>query len=245
MLPPEESELIKRIFKYLLIALAVLAIAAIWPIYVVYRELEKASSEDPLVWEKDIARLEQVAIAEPGAVLFVGSSSIRLWPSLPEDMAPLDAVQRGFGGAKINDVIFYADRLFAAEAPAAIVIFVGTNDISPGAAKQPTELLTSYRQMVAAIRKLHSDVPVYYIAITPSLLRWEVWPLAKAANELIAEEAGTDASLHIIDTGQALLTDGKPDPEHYVVDGLHLSESGYALWREIIRDRLLSDLPAP
>ena len=151
MLPPEESELIKRIFKYLLIALAVLAIAAIWPVYVVYRELEKASSEDPLVWEKDIARLEQVAIAEPGAVLFVGSSSIRLWPSLPEDMAPLDAVQRGFGGAKINDVIFYADRLFAAEAPAAIVIFVGTNDISPGAAKHgaaPFDDLGSVTQAV-------------------------------------------------------------------------------------------------
>ncbi|MEP1472961.1 MAG: GDSL-type esterase/lipase family protein [Halieaceae bacterium] len=237
--------MIKRIFKYLLITLAILAVAAAWPTYKVYRELEKAASENPEVWEQDIARLEKVASADSGAVLFVGSSSIRLWSSLHEDMAPLVVVQRGFGGAKINDVMFYADRLFAADDPAAIVIFVGTNDISPGAAKQPTELLSSYRKMVAAIRKIHSDVPVYYVAITPSPLRWEVWPLANAANELIAEEASGDSSLHIIDTGPALLTNDKPNPDNYLLDGLHLSKSGYALWREIIRGRLLSDLAAP
>ena len=235
----------KRILKYLLIALAIVALAAIWPAYTVYRELQKSASDDPLVWQQDIADLEQNAVAQPGAVLFVGSSSIRLWASLHEDMTPFDAVQRGFGGAKINDVIFYANRLFAAEAPAAIVIFVGTNDVVPGAAKQPTELLTAYRQMIAAIRKIHIDVPIYYIAITPSILRWEVWPLASAANQLIAAEAVADESLHVIDTGPALLLDGEPNPDYYVLDGLHLSEPGYQVWRNIIRDRLLSDLGAP
>ena len=72
----------KRILKYLLIALAIVALAAIWPAYTVYRELQKSASDDPLVWQQDIADLEQHAVAEPGAVLFVGSSSIRLWTSL-------------------------------------------------------------------------------------------------------------------------------------------------------------------
>ena len=235
----------KRVLKYLLIVLAVLALAAIWPAYTVYRELQKSASDDPRVWEQDIANLEQRAVAKPGAVLFVGSSSIRLWSSLQQDMAPFDAVQRGFGGAKINDVTFYADRLFAAEEPAAIVIFVGTNDVHPGAAKQPTELLTAYRQMIAAIRKIQARVPVYYIAITPSIMRWEIWPLANAANALISAEAGAHESLHVIDTGPALLLDGEPNPDYYVLDGLHLSEPGYRIWRNIIRQRLLADLGAP
>lgn len=234
--------MLKRIFKYGLIVLVLLVLAMSWPAYTVYRELKKAASDDPLVWEQDIAALERDAPATPGSVLFVGSSSIRLWQGLKADMAPLVAVQRGFGGAKINDVIHYADRLFAAEDPAAIVIFVGTNDITPEAIRQPTEMLGAFRRMMAAIRELHADVPVYYIAITPSLLRWEVWPVAKAANALIAEEAALNANVVVIDTGQALLSDGEPDPSFYVLDGLHLSSAGYDIWRDIIRGRLLQDI---
>lgn len=234
--------MLKKTLKVGLIVLAVLVLALSWPGYVVYRELKKAASDDPLVWEQDIAALERDAPATAGSVLFVGSSSIRLWQDLKADMAPLDAVQRGFGGAKIDDVIYYADRLFAAEDPAAIVIFVGTNDVAPGATRQPTEMLGAFRRLIAAIRELHADVPVYYIAITPSPLRWEVWPVAKAANTLIADEAALLAGVAVIDTAQALLSGGEPDPRFYVLDGLHLSRAGYEAWRDIIRGRLLQDI---
>ena len=44
-------------------------------------------------------------------------------------MAPLPAVNRGFGGALIDDVVRYADRIVVPYQPAAVVLFAGTDDI--------------------------------------------------------------------------------------------------------------------
>ena len=45
----------------------------------------------------------------PESILFLGSSSIRLWETLKEDMAPMPLIQRGYGGAHFRDLIFYID----------------------------------------------------------------------------------------------------------------------------------------
>ena len=54
-------------------------------------------------------------------VVFVGSSSIRLWSTLEEDMAPVPALNRGYGGSRIFDTIYWADRLVTAHDPTVIV----------------------------------------------------------------------------------------------------------------------------
>ena len=97
-----------------------------------------------------------------------------------------------------------------------------------------------------------SPLPIFYMGITPSPLRWAVWPIAQSTNQLIKNWSETDLNLHFIDTSDALLgSNGEPDPENYVFDGLHLSKRGYGIWREIIRKRLLDEFdgfiaaPAP
>ena len=45
------------------------------------------------------------------AILFVGSSSIRLWKTLTQDFPDLRVVNRGFGGSQIIDSVNYADRV--------------------------------------------------------------------------------------------------------------------------------------
>ena len=236
-----------RWIRYLLWGVALLALVLCVPGYLLYEEYRKAASEDPLVWEEDIAAFEEAAIEFPppdNAILFVGSSSIRLWDTLARDMAPIPVIQRGFGGAKINDVVHYARRLVTAWQPLAVLVFVGTNDITPEAAKPPQQLLQSYRQLVEILRSDNANLPIYFIALTPSPLRWEVWPQAKAANALIAGYSRETPGLFYIDTGPALLGEGgEPDPENYVFDGLHLSERGYRVWTSIIRPRLLQDFP--
>lgn len=210
-------------------------------------ESNKAVSEDSRVWEADIREFEvdaKINQPPPHAVLFLGSSSIRLWHSLAEDMHPIPVIQRGFGGARLNDLLYYTERLVNVPSPRAIVVFAGTNDITPSAAKAPQELLTSYQKFVAQVRSALPAVPIYYIAITPSPRRWQVWPIVQRANRLIQQYTGSDEFLHYIDTGPALLDSyGEPDEDHYVFDGLHLSDSGYNIWREIIYSRLLLDFP--
>lgn len=225
--------------------LAIVLLALSWFGFRLYQELNKRGSEDPHVWEADIVALEAAAKLSPppsNAIVFVGSSSIRFWSSLAEDMAPLPVIQQGFGGAKLNDVVHYADRLVSAHDPAGVVLFAGSNDMTPGSVKTPEHMLRNYKTFVSRVRAANPGLPIYYIAITPSPRRWEIWPHAQAANVLIKHYSEETEGLFYIDTGPALMNAaGVPDEENYLLDGLHLSEQGYRIWTSIIRPRLLED----
>lgn len=225
-------------------AVLLLAVVA-YLFFDVSQSLEKARSEDPLVWASDIEIFAEQGVGQPESLLFVGSSSIRFWGELAEDMAPVAVINRGFGGSKIGDVVHYADTLFQADNPHAIVIFVGTNDMTPQQTKSVGMMTARFSAMMSALRRQHPDVPVYYIAITPSPLRWAIWDEAVAVNEAIQKLISQMPNTHYIDTGKALMSDGEPNPDNYVLDRLHLSTKGYDIWAEIIRSRLFSDLDLP
>lgn len=238
----------KRILKIVGVVLAVGLLLISWPAWQLYQEIGKARSEDPLVWEDDVRALETATknrFAPGEGIVFIGSSSIRLWGSLEQDMSPMPVIQHGFGGAKLNDVVVYARRLVNAYSPRAVVVFAGTNDIDPAASKSPATLLASYQDFVAIVREQQPEVPILYIGITPSLLRWSVWPLAVEANGLIAQWSATQPALYFIDTAPGLLGgNNEPVKDYYIFDGLHLSEEGYAVWTSIIRPRLEAVLAA-
>ena len=66
-------------------------------------------------WENDIQKFEQLDKSEKysrDAILFAGSSSIRLWTTLEKDMSPYPVIQRGFGGSKMSDMVVYASSIF-------------------------------------------------------------------------------------------------------------------------------------
>jgi lysophospholipase L1-like esterase len=223
-----------------IVFLGLLAIVG-WYGYKLYGEIENARSDDPLVWEGRIAAFEQQPVLND-ALLFTGSSSIRFWSSLERDMSPAPVIQRGFGGAKINDMVHYADRLVAVPSPAAILVFAGTNDISLQAVKPAADIAADWLRFVARVRQTHPDVLIYYIAITPSIRRWEVWPQAQDTNQLIEAAIKADPLQHFINTGSSLLDEqGMPNPELYIFDGLHLNAEGYKRWTQVIRGRLLAD----
>ncbi len=224
----------------------ILVLLALYPLWLLRSEIEKSKSEDPTVWEEAVAALvadtEARGVPE-GAVLFTGSSSIRLWSSLERDMVPLPVIRHGFGGSKLGDLDYYAERLVNRFRPRAIVVFCGSNDLQPGHVKPPEVLLATWRRFVAKVRADLPTAPIYYVGITPSPLRWAIWDDARATNRLIREHAASDPTLHYIETGPDLLgPDGSPDRANYRFDGLHLSEQGYAIWTRIIRGRLLADL---
>jgi hypothetical protein len=238
----------KKVMKIILVLTGVVVLALSWPAWQLYEEIQKAASEDPLVWEEDVVALEFNTRGRYGpgeSVVFIGSSSIRLWSTLEEDMSPLPVIQHGFGGAKLNDLVYYAPRLVNAYQPRVVVVFAGTNDIDPRASKSPESLLESYQEFVGRVRLGQPALPIYYIGITPSPMRWSVWPIALQTNQLIEDWSRADPNLHFIDTADALMDGkGEPNPDNYFIDGLHLSQRGYDIWGKIIRARLLGDLEA-
>jgi len=236
----------KKGLKIIGAIVGVLLLCLSWPAWHLYDETQKWRSEDPLVWDQAINALETKTqgLYEPGeAVVFIGSSSIRLWSTLLDDMQPMPIIQHGFGGSKLNDIVYYAPRLVNVYQPRAVVVFAGTNDIVPAASKEPEALLATYKEFVRIVRADQPSLPIFYIGITPSPQRWSVWPLAQSTNQLIERWSDSDLNLHFIDTSGALMgSNGEPNPDHYVFDGLHLSTSGYQVWRDIIRAHMIVEL---
>ncbi len=210
------------------------------------RMVTSSLSPSPEAWEWSIARFEtedQRHTFPRDAIVFTGSSSITLWNSLAQDMAPLPVINRGFGGSKIDQVAHYIDRIVTPYHPRAVVLFAGTNDISGSKPRTAKQVFEGYQAFVKAVHSASPETPIYFISITPTPLRWKLWPTVDEANQLIRTFAGMDQRLHFIDlTDQFLTAEGIPDRRLYRIDRLHPNKKGYARWVSIIKPILQSDL---
>ena len=210
--------------------------------YRIWSEIRATISEDPLVWEKQIRALERRP-APAGAVVFSGSSTIRLWRRLAGDMAPLPVVQRGFGGAKVNDLIHYMDRLFAPLRPSMVVLYVGSNDLLDFGGNQPKtadQMHALYETLLCGLHDRLPDSKIAVLATFPSPLNAKRAELIRAVNDRVREIAEDKSWLVLIDGNAALQTpSGEPDRSLFLFDRVHLNKAGYAKWAQILRPRLL------
>jgi lysophospholipase L1-like esterase len=197
---------------------------------------QQAAPRGPQRWEPDIRKFEDADRTSPppaGAVLFVGSSSIVKWTSLAQDFPDLKTIRRGFGGSELSDTLYYADRIILPYRPSTVVVYAGDNDLANG--RLPEAVFMDY---LALVRKIHRALPetrIAFIAVKPSLKRWNLIEQVRRTNELVRTRAASDPRLMFIDIATPMLgTDGKPRPELFVNDGLHLSPEGYALWTRVV-----------
>jgi hypothetical protein len=229
-----------KIARYIISILLLAFIACSSPIKV-YEDQPEVKA-----WEPAIEKFDSLDKAEhyaDDAVLFAGSSSIRLWSALAEDMAPYSVIQRGYGGAKLSDFAVYADRIFSPHPCKALVLFVA-NDITGGLQdKSPEEVKRLFLFVLKTFRKTHPDTPVFWIAITPSSSRWKAWPEISKVNELIKGACQKRPNTYFIRTDFAFLgTNGEPKDELFRTDRLHLNADGYKIWTSIIKRELNSVL---
>ncbi|MEE9433773.1 MAG: GDSL-type esterase/lipase family protein [Sphingorhabdus sp.] len=194
-------------------------------------------------WETAIAAYEEADKTNPpppGSIVFVGSSSIAFWKTLTEDMAPMGVLNRGFGGSKIYDLVYYANRIVWPYKPKAIVVFSGTNDIvrpSPGA---PEKVEQGFIDFIAETRAIYPGIDIHYISISPTEARSTAYQQVAETNKKIAALAKLDDRLYFIDTASATTSGGLPRTDLFRNDKLHLNAKGYAVWAAIIRAHLLS-----
>jgi len=194
------------------------------------------AGEDPLRWRNDIAAFAADPPSAARPVVFVGSSSIRGWRTLAADMAPLPVLNRGFGGSRLFDTVYWLDELVARHDPSVVVLFSGTNDIAGEAPRPAAWVAQGFEQCVARLRELGCMAPVVCIAITPTPSRVQHLASVREANAMLAARCAADASLHFVDTAAAMVTAaGQPDPQWFGADQLHLNEAGYRLWTERVR----------
>jgi lysophospholipase L1-like esterase len=223
-----------------------IAIAELLIVLVTARFLIRHRKGDPKIWDRAIRRFEtndRRRLPPEGVIVFTGSSSIRFWKTLQTDMAPLSVVNRGFGGAQIHDVTHYVRRIVTPYKPRAVVFYAGENDMAGmlfSKSKTAEEILAAFEDFC---RTVHSDlpnVPIYFIAIKPPKLRRKHWPAMQIANRLIQQHCASDARLHFLDIVPAMLDQyAKPRLDVFKWDGIHLNETGYAIWTSAIKPTLI------
>ena len=184
-----------------------------------------------LRWEKEIAGIEKRLADKPpakGGVVFAGSSSIRLW-DLPKSFPDSPPVNVGFGGSTIPDCTVFVSRLVLPFEPKTVVFYAGENDIAGG--RTPEQVADDFAAFAAAV---HAKLPrcrILFLAVKPSPSRWGMYEKQQKANALVKGVCDGNAKLRYVDVVPAMLgPDGKPLPELFVKDGLHLSPAGYARW---------------
>lgn len=196
-----------------------------------------AGPSGPARWEADIAAFEAQDRANPpgkGAVLFTGSSTIRLWKTLAEDLPSFKTLNRGFGGSQMSDLVFYFDRLVLPYEPTIVVVRSGGNDLHAG--KSADQVLEDYK---ALADKLHTQLPktqLVYVSLSPSVSRWDEAESTRKLNTMVGEYVKGSEWMKVIDAYDVPLgVDGRPRAELFNKDMLHFNAEGYKLFSARVR----------
>ena len=193
-------------------------------------------------WENDIRKLEALDATQQdqaGSVLYIGSSSIRLWDTVAEDMAPYPAIKRGYGGARYTDLAVFAPRLIKPHQFKAMVMFVA-NDVTGGGGDTPLdEIERLVRYIIGVARNHQPNAELFIVEVTPTNSRYQAWDKIRQVNARLREIALTEDNTHFIPTAEYYLdAEGKPRGEFFRDDQLHLNREGYRRWSKLIRRRL-------
>ena len=226
--------------KYLIYLVLILSILSCSPV-IKYSQSNKQ-------FEEEISLLESLDFEEKAGekdILFIGSSSIRLWDNIKVDMYPYSSVKRGYGGAHFYDLIHFSERLVKNHSPKAILIFVanditGSNDFTNLVGDLlPSEVKKLFRYNYKLIRSIHKHVPIFLIETTPTPKRWKVWNKILKANKKLERFCKKEPNLYFISTRDLFIgADGFPIQHLFLNDELHLNFDGYKLWSSIIKSKL-------
>lgn len=177
------------------------------------------------------------------AILFVGSSSFRMWTNLPQSFPKYTVINRGFGGSCLPDVIRYANDIIFPYQPRQIVIYCGENDLASSDTVTAKMVYSRFIHLYKMIRRKMPAVPIVYISIKPSPSRAKLMPAMKESNRLISRFLRTQKQAVFVDVFSAMLKrDGTPDSALFIEDNLHMNAAGYAIWQKMIEPYLLKEI---
>ncbi|HNQ87275.1 MAG TPA: SGNH/GDSL hydrolase family protein [Verrucomicrobiota bacterium] len=169
----------------------------------------------------------------PNSVLFVGSSSIRMWSSLAGDFPGFLVLNRGFGGSQASDVLYFHDRVVTPYRPPLIVYYEGDNDLVSG--KTPAVVFADWTNFVGRVERDLPGTGIAFLAVKPSPSRVAYLGPQRTLNTMVQEYCRDRPLLRFVDVFTPMLNDsGQPRPELFGSDMLHMNAAGYALWRSLV-----------
>jgi lysophospholipase L1-like esterase len=161
----------------------------------------------------------------PGSKMIIGDSITQRWP---DDLLPDDFINRGISGDTSAGVL---DRLqfHIEEKPAAIVLFIGVNDILNGFYGDTAD---NYRQMIDRIRQALPDTRIYIISILPLVNSLEN-NIVRQVNDRIREVANS-YGIPWLNAHDIFEEDGGAVAGYYRSDGIHPNRTGYQVLHDCV-----------
>lgn len=185
---------------------------------------------DPTKFESEILAFEKhdrLSAPPDQPILFVGSSTIRFW-KVADAFGDLPVLNRGFGGSQVQDVNYYFDRVVLPYRPSTIVFYSGDNDLADGLS--PAEVAADVQRFIARVQQKLPGTRLILIGIKPSIARWKLIAQMRQTNrQLESFTKATPGGVYVDVEPEILGPNGKPRPELFRPDGLHLNAQGYEI----------------
>jgi lysophospholipase L1-like esterase len=172
---------------------------------------------------------------DQGAIVFCGDSLTGNWKDMAKAFPKYKVANRGIGGDVSRGLLFRFQEDALDLNPKAVVILVGTNDLT--AHGSPADTVSNLAQMIAMAQKKNPDLPVILCTTPPSdNPKAPTKPGARQdLNARIAKLAGEQKNVTLCDLYPVMAeADGKPVAEYFASDRLHLAAPGYAKWSQTI-----------
>jgi lysophospholipase L1-like esterase len=202
-----------------------------------------AADDDRKRWEqyepsfKAFAEADRAQPPTKDGILFVGSSIFRQWTTVAEQMAPLPALNRAFGGSRTGDQVARFDQLIPVYTPKIVVYYCGSNDLKAGATPEdPAAIFARFRAFSEKLRASSPDTRLVFVSSTRSPDRVPRWEQVDHYNALVRAYCAATPRHTFIDLNPVLVDgSGHPRLELYVADKLHFKPAAYIEFASLIK----------
>ena len=198
-------------------------------------------------------------LPEPGGIVFYGSSGFTRWGSPISDYGhrPLEkdlpgCINRGFGGATAEELLYYYDRMVRPYKPRALVLATSGNDVGFGySAKDIMEILA---RVIDWAQADFPGIPIFCIGNGPALSRVgqvNVYTrIRKEYDSLLRMYCDQKEGVTYVNLGDQPFYYNDPEDigdfdkvrdDIFASDGKHFNAKGYAYFMEFVRE-FLGDL---
>lgn len=175
-----------------------------------------------------------------GSILFVGSSSFRMWHDVADYFPNHRVVNRGFGGARVSDILYHMQKLVIGYKPSQIIFYCGENDLANG--YTPEEMLDDVKCFVRMVDIHLPGVPILIVSVKPSPYSARILEKQQKTNALLCDFCRTKKHLKYLDISGLMMTpQGDMRPELYLQDRLHMTKEAYKLWAAAIEPYLIQN----
>jgi lysophospholipase L1-like esterase len=186
---------------------------------------------------KEFLHADSLKFPKKNSILFVGSSSIRLWNDLQSYFPEYKIIQRGVGGSHLEDIIHFADKIIFPYNPKQIILYEGSNDINNG--QTPEEYIVELKVFVNLVHLHQKRTPIVILSVFCSPSRNKISDEYQKLNILLKEFSIKNPNVTFVDISKTVFdTQGYYDRNAFLSDSLHVSASTYKKWATIIKPYL-------